>query len=91
MPKLDDLTVEELKDKLAERDLPTTGNKAELVARLRGQAVEGATPAKRATHLDRFPELGDEVWVAGNPAQAKALADAAEEMGPVPPPQKTEG
>lgn len=89
MPKLDDLTVAELREKLADRDLPTSGNKDELVARLRGQAVAGATPSKRAVHLDRFPELGDETWVAGNPAQAKALADAAEDMGPVP--QTTEG
>jgi len=78
MPKsFDDLTVEELKEKLAERDLPVSGTKDELIARLRGEGEKGAPPAARATHLtvnaEKFPELQDEAWAAGNPAQAQQL------------------
>jgi hypothetical protein len=35
-------------------------------------ADQGAPPAKRAIQLS-FPETADRAWVAGNPAQAKAL------------------
>lgn len=74
MPKsFDDLTVEELKDKLAERELPVSGTKDELIARLRGEGDKGAPPAKRAVNLDKFPELQDEAWAAGNPTQAQQL------------------
>lgn len=74
MPRsFDDMTKEELQEKLEERDLPVSGTKDELIARLRGQAEKAAPPAKRAENLDKFPELQDEAWAAGNPTQASQL------------------
>jgi SAP domain-containing ribonucleoprotein len=45
----DDMTVEELKDELYNRDLPVSGNKAELVARLEEADAPKAEPTESVT------------------------------------------
>jgi hypothetical protein len=69
--ELEELTKEELQEKLADAGEPVSGNKSELIDRLKAVADEGKPTT---TKLVRdFPETADSAWVKGNPEQAKAM------------------
>jgi hypothetical protein len=79
MADYEEMTVEELKDELSARDLPVSGNKAELVERLEENDAEGPVEAETADEgLEVADYKGDDLVAQALALEEplKALADA---------------
>jgi hypothetical protein len=87
----EEMTVEELKDELADRELPLSGNKAELIARLEA-ADAGEAGEPRAEGEEPPPEpTVDTVIVQdaqGNDVEVEAGMDGANPVSPENPPEE---